>query len=107
MEAGPRGRKNGKGGHDLYPIIYVPRPIIVAQVRTILRLSIIGSDRRFSPSDPSVLRNNVVPLLLFPLTYFLLSAFSLLLFHGVQFLLACARCARIRGQERIEMSVFD
>lgn len=71
------------------------------------RYSIIGSDRRFSPSDPSVLRNNVVPLLLFPLTYFLLSAFSLLLFHGVQFLLACARCARIRGQERIEMSVFD
>lgn len=47
-EAGPRGRKNGKGGHDLYPIIYVPRPIIVAQVRTILRLSVL--DHRIRPT---------------------------------------------------------
>lgn len=43
-----RGRKNGKGGHDLYPIIYVPRPIIVAQVRTILRLSVL--DHRIRPT---------------------------------------------------------
>lgn len=68
---GPAGSEEwGKGGHDLYPIIYVPRPIIVAQVRTILRLSIL--DHRIQPTFfPSVLRNNLAPLFLF---------------HGVEFL---------------------
>lgn len=62
------------------------------------RYSIIGSDQRFSPPDPSVLRNNVVPLFLFPRLFP-----TKCLFFSRRRNFYFRTCTRIRGQE---MGVF-